>query len=439
MANFDFKPTLDIAAMAALKQRQAQAQAEMDQKYSQQRGQMIQEAVQSASSVVDSMVQRSKNKQKADFIKSLGDAMAAQVPQQNVTLPQAGPAVPDYSNPTTDVSPMGPVSEHSSLFPDATGNVGMNIPAQTPLPPVQTTQPDFNKMNAIRASVKLDPKTAADNYLKSTNPTAAGDFELKTGADGKMYKVNKLTGAVAPVGGPDGFQTNAVTADQRKTQMDVNQQNADTRAENAGTNASRFVAVQGNKFADATDVTKMPDYSRLTAAKRLDQFVQANSKGPITAQMMKDASIMLASMLNGGGKGAVVAEGLIDDVTPKTLKGNAMNKLQWLTSNPQDVGQGKFLEIMKHTSDREAAAAEDNLRQHQVEAIRKYGGKMKQLDPKRYQEVLDSTGLSEENIDEKGRFKRTAKVRSLLPNYMDNIPSSSGGTDLGNGFSYVVK
>ena len=33
--DFSMKPTLDIAALTALKQKQAQAQAELDQKYSQ--------------------------------------------------------------------------------------------------------------------------------------------------------------------------------------------------------------------------------------------------------------------------------------------------------------------------------------------------------------------------------------------------------------------
>jgi hypothetical protein len=413
-------------------------QAELDKQAQDTKMQMIQQAIQGATSTVSNLVQASKNKQRDAFVKDLSDYAANQVPKQNVTLPQAGPMLPDYNNIVPSAPVAGSVGDRTSQFPGAPGQVGTSQPGMQALPDVQTQIPDYKKMNAARAAVQLDPKSAADNYIKGQNPTASSSEEIKNVVmpDGSigMVRINKLTGEVKPI---NGVQGTGVTPAQRQQQLEIGQQNADTRGENAHTNQSRFVTVTGNKFADATDVTKMADYSRLTAAKRLNQFVD-QIKTSATGFQMKEASSLLASILQGGGKGTPIAEKLIDQMTPSTLKGTAMQKLEWLTNNPKSVDQGKFLELMANTGDREAVAAEDNLRQHQAEAVNKYGKKLKSLDPKRYNDVMSSAGLSEDNIDEQGRFIRTPSTRSLLPNYHDVVKQGKG-TDLGGGFSYTVK
>ncbi len=423
--DFSMKPQVDITAIANVLQRKKQMEIEAQQQRRQQNLQELSQAVQMGTQLTSTLVQRSKDAQKDAFVKSLGDAMAANVP--TTSIPVQGPSLPTFDL-------QGNASDRSSLFPNAPGGVYQEN-AGPPLPPIQTQDPI--KMAQLRAATALDPKAAADAVLKnSTGTGAATGWETKTylKPDGSIGYVdhNKLTGENRPFAG--NIQGTGVTPADRQRTMDIAQQNADTRGENANTNQSRFVTVTGDKLAAAVDPTKLRDYDRLTAGKRLDQFIQS-TQGTAIKQQVTEASSLLASMLQGGGRGGVVSEKLIEQLTPSTLKGTAAEKLQWLTNHPESVDQQQFLDLFEKTALREATAGEDNIRQQQVEALKKYE-KVKRLDPKRYAEIQQSVGLTDENIDANGRFVRTPNTRSILPNYNDQ---TSKGFDLGGGFSFKVK
>ncbi len=394
--DFSEKSYIDPAQIAQLAQNQAAKQAQLDQQAQQQKMQMIQSLAQSVGSMVSSSIQASKQKQQQDF---LANSLAAKYAPDQMA-PQQGPGLPDASG------------QESSL------------------PAVST--PDYLGQNVIKAGVAQDPNKWSDlaAQLMMKPPQAAppaSSMEIKpiTNPDGTAgyARVNKLTGEVQPIAGIQGL---GVTPEQRNKSLDIQKQNVAARQENADTGVNRFVTNLGDKLAGAVDPAKMRDYDRLTAGKRLDVFVQA-TQGKAIKQQVVEASSLLASMLQGGGRGGVVSEKLIEQLTPSTLKGSAKEKLQWLTNNPTSVDQQKFLDLFEQTAKREATAGEDNIRQQQVEALRKYA-KVNRLDPKRYKEIQDSIGLSDENIDSNGRFVRTKKTRSVLPNYNDQTNTAPGAT-----------
>jgi hypothetical protein len=130
LANTDFsmKPQVDITAIANVLQRKRQIEIEAHNQRRQLNLQELSTAISLGTQLTSTLVQRSKDQQKEQFVKNLGESLAATVPQ--VSMPQAGPSLPT-------MNPMGDVSQRSSLFPNAQGQVYQQNPG-APLPPLMT-------------------------------------------------------------------------------------------------------------------------------------------------------------------------------------------------------------------------------------------------------------------------------------------------------------
>lgn len=332
--------------------------------------------VQMASELAQSFVEMSKARQQKDAIKAYA-MFKKKSPQETQVLTafpdQSGKAIAEEQFPK-------PVNSLEALAARALGN-GQPVPENV----VQTKQ-DMRAPKSLKSVAgKLDDKEAFANY----DPDTGKYFDPTTGVD--------VSGRFIPGG-----------SNTSEARLEISNR------------------VEGDKLSDKLDPTKFRDYDRLTAGKRLDQFVKSTN-GKAIRQQVVEASSLLASMLQGGGRGGVVSEKLIQELTPTTMKGTAMEKLQWLTNHPQDVDQKKFLDLFEKTAIRESQAAEDNIRQQQVEVLLRHKH-VKRIDPDRYAEILRSTGLDPENIDEaSGKFKRTKKTRSLLPEYDVSGQSDASG------------
>lgn len=363
--DFSMKPMVDPASIASVIQRKKQIEIDSQQRQKEQRiqefGQLIQ-AVQVGSNIAGQMVERQKSNQKQSFVNDLASHLSSLRP--------------------ADAS-FGPLTQSQAAMPQMMA--------------------DAVRANPEPFTTQLAKQAFPDN---KTNTPSAWSVKTINGPDGNLQyaRVNELTGEVIPI---QGATAAGMTEPDRQQMLRAR----DLIATGVST---RTVANEGDKLAAAVDPTKLKDYDRLTAGKRLDAFIQSTG-GKATRQQVVEASSLLASMLQGGGRGSVVAEGLIEQLTPNTVKGKALDKLQWLTNHPQDVDQGKFLDLFQKTAIRESQAAEDNIRQQQSQALQRFKH-VKRLDPERYNDILQGTGLTEEEIN-KGQFKRTSKTKSVLPNY----------------------
>ncbi len=174
MADFDFKSQIDPNAIAALAQRQAETQAQMQQKASDQKMKMIQDVANSVGSMVSSSIEASKLRQRKQLDKDLGDKLAAKyVP--NVMAPQEGPGLPT-------MAPEGPTSADNAYQQ-----------GEAALPPVST--PDYAGRKAFSQQVQADPKPWRTLAVDMMNPLKQAETEK---AQSQALRDRQLTGPVSP-------------------------------------------------------------------------------------------------------------------------------------------------------------------------------------------------------------------------------------------------
>lgn len=146
--DFSMKPQIDVTAIAGLMQRKRQAEIEAKQTQRSQKMQELTQTIGLASNLASNMVDYSKKRQKADFIKSLSESMAASVPMQTETF-----AAP---------------KQLSSMLPSVS----------------QVASPDLDKMNLMRDAVRVAPEAAA----KSAFTSAAGESNPNALARARRFK-----------------------------------------------------------------------------------------------------------------------------------------------------------------------------------------------------------------------------------------------------------
>ena len=155
--DFSMKPTVDISGIAQVLQKKRIAEIEAKQAQRTQRMNELTQTVSLASNLASNMVEYSKEKQKKAFISSLGEALAATVPEKATPM----------------VGPLGPTQQER--------------------PNVMT--PDVAKQNLMRAATPVAPDKAGDYAFKLANPALGNDslqFQRMTfkGTDGKTKTIN---------------------------------------------------------------------------------------------------------------------------------------------------------------------------------------------------------------------------------------------------------
>jgi len=135
------------------------------------------------------------------------------------------------------------------------------------------------------------------------------------------------------------------------------------------------------------------DFERTKAAGRLVVLAQSVQGNPINIQM-RELSSGLASLVGGGGSSARIAEKLIDELTPKTLRGKINEQIQFITGIPTPLEQQEFVKLFLKTALREAAESEQIIRSTQLQAIRNLAG----VSEKRKFQLGKDLGLSAKMI-----------------------------------------
>lgn len=158
--DFSMKPQVDITAIASVLQRKKQMEIEAKQQRRQQNLQELGQAIQLGTQLTSTLVNRSKEQQKMQFVKNLGESMAQSVPMQTTQFPA----------PTQLSSQVPPVTSVAS--------------------------PNLEKQNLMRDATMVDPEEAAKSAMKIANPQIGNNrpmqFQRQTliGSNGKPRQVS---------------------------------------------------------------------------------------------------------------------------------------------------------------------------------------------------------------------------------------------------------
>lgn len=147
-----------------------------------------------------------------------------------------------------------------------------------------------------------------------------------------------------------------------------------------------------------------------------------NQEGGLDSRQMEELAQSVGKMLGGNATASARIEGLV----PHTLMGRAQSLKEFLSGNPQGQEQQAFVKRLEETVDREMELANDQKKQFQVEAAGAYSA-LKNKDPERYNQSLQSHGISLDDIDDKGRYVgRNKKISSDLSSNQVKIIAPNG-------------
>lgn len=323
--DFTMKPMVDPTAIARLAQEQAEKQAQLDQQNKQNQANNILAAAKAASDMVSASVEASKQRQKRDAIKTLGNSLAAQVPN----LPYPG-GIP--------------------LAPDANGNIPSSIP-------------DYNTQNQIRSSVTLNPdswtKELANQVLQSPleRQKTALDFARTQALAGKVTPATQtLINQMHEKIGKPAPDTSMMTEEQAQTylghaakllpQSSVTSPLAEIRKQNLIANLNDKMSKKMNP-ANWQPSTMAGKSAALVA--NADSAINLanqmlNGEIPITEQNMTSLALDANRVLSQTG---VVSEKTTQELKAKTGYGDFAQGLQYFSSHPQDKKFHPFVKILQ--------------------------------------------------------------------------------------------
>lgn len=128
----------------------------------------------------------------------------------------------------------------------------------------------------------------------------------------------------------------------------------------------------------------------------------------LDSRQMEELAIGMNKMLSGSSAGSTTQ---VEALLPKTAVGNSSKLKEWLLNDPQGTNQIEFVKRMAETVDRERQIAQNQVKNAQVQRLSAYD-KLKRSDPERYKQVLNSYGIDESDLDEKGHYVSPKKNQS---------------------------
>jgi hypothetical protein len=161
---------------------------------------------------------------------------------------------------------------------------------------------------------------------------------------------------------------------------------------------------------------------RLNASKRM----LASATNPDGTPKNLDPTMMTELMANMGAvlsSGGQPAEGLIHNLTPKTLGGDVAKIQQWVTGNPTGADQQAFVQQAINLAKREEATIEPQIRAAQMEKVPGFVH-LRQKDRARFDRTLRGVGIDPATVDDSG---------ALIA--LEKAAAAGGGATGGGGLS----
>lgn len=379
---------------------------------------------------------------------------------------QSMPGAPPTAAPATPAAP-GPAGGQPMTAPGA--DLTSHFQAwQSQGQPSQYNHPDLGGAGAPGAAspgpsgLRGQIGTLMDQYMQSRNNPRVGAVQRKSLLDSAKdaASIFKDTGDQAyanpnqarAILGP-GNETYADNLSKqyggnipigivKDAQSSLNSQRmASQFAAAQGNTMGRFNAQQGEAFNKALDPNQMRGgvlgtlQRKVNSADALDALYQQTGGNP-TPQQMQELVLGTANMLSNGG---LAAEGTVQGLLPKSLKGNVMAAAQWLQNQPLGAEQQAFAKNLHDTMMREKAVAQRQLRTAQMQDAQAWKS---QVDPDTYNRTITARGLGGYNIGPNGELIEPAGAGGLgtggAPQYQQIKRNPRTGQSVGwNGTQWV--
>lgn len=330
---------------------------------------------------------------------ALPGATAAQVPAGGTAGVSYAPGT-EGVNPAEDASQQSLPSQHVSPLIQA--SLAMGHPNHAGIQVAGLENPDellnqgaygLKQLSARESVQKLkDSQSAAQDKRDINAPASFDEVNIAMQAAGHPEIAKQLI-ANAQAQGQNTIQRKSMDAamkglnvrgmnergDFYKSQIDLNRQKFDNE-----------LLQQGNKNLNpnaATGALK-PQAERLNRIGRAEALVaqMSKQKGAGDTRQMRELATSLATVLTGGN---VVAQSQIEELVPRTYKGNAMAFLEKLSNNPTGLEQQEFISRLADTLGREKQTINTQINAAQNQALPAMGV-LKQRNPQGYQGLIDA-------------------------------------------------
>lgn len=403
--DFTVKQYVDPASIAALAEKHANDQAQLDQQASQQKMQMIQAVAQSVGTMVSASVEASKQRQKEEMIKNLSNSMAARVP--NIMAPQQGPGLPDANGQeqslpqmsTPDTSTQNAV--RASVMQDPTpwtkqlADQLIQSPAEQAQAAMNTQKAAQEQANAAKLNQPIQPATLS--LIKATHdklglpPPNSAEFGAMKEQDAQTYlgnatKLNNQS-ATAQQGRVDVMRQNTIAKLNDQMSKKMNPANW-----GPSTMAGKSAALVAN--ADS-------------AINLADQMLQG--KIPTTSQTMTSLALDANRVLTQTG---IPSEKTTEELKAKTGFSSFASAMQYFTAHPEDQKLQPFAQLLKTEVSRQRD-------QRQAIVDRTLAGEfaslnqLKRMSPQDWEDQIQANGF-DLDAAKKGKLKIRPEVGSTM-------------------------
>lgn len=150
--------------------------------------------------------------------------------------------------------------------------------------------------------------------------------------------------------------------------------------------------------------------NKINSAEAAEALIQqgANQKNGLDSRQIEELAQSTSKLLGSGTNASARVEALI----PHTLTGRIQSIQEFLTNEPQGAKQQEFIKRLAETVQREKELAIEQQRKYQIEGLPQFSA-LKARNPQLYNSILQSKGIDESMIDEKGRYKKATGVPSM--------------------------
>lgn len=145
--------------------------------------------------------------------------------------------------------------------------------------------------------------------------------------------------------------------------------------------------------------------AKINAAEAAEALAEQgkHQDGGLDSRQIEELAQSAARMLGGGASASARVEALV----PHTLGGRAQSLAEYISGNPKGANQQAFVDRIVETIQREKALARDQQRQYQIEGLASFN-EFKKRNPEQFRAILRSKGITDDMIDENGRYVKGA-------------------------------
>lgn len=182
---------------------------------------------------------------------------------------------------------------------------------------------------------------------------------------------------------------------------------AKLKGEIARGNKTMVTPQQWGKMGDDIDPTKARQgtlakaQELLNATKRLDTFMQQFPNGNIPHGQEAEIANAAAAIVGGG---SAQSQHQIDSIVPRSFKGDINGWISYLSNQPVGAEHQDFIKVMKESSDREKAYAQQLIHEGVGEKLGKYEN-LYDADPDHFARLAQDRGILPAEIGPHGHFK----------------------------------